>query len=337
MTAQRRAIVWQDAQGEQLLHLINTSAGASSIQTALLAKSNAVVVQETEGDLNIVDATPATGQYVSVRNTAVLLFKDSRTQSTGRLYIPAPLPSIFFAGGDEVDPSQISGIISAATGSLLAGSGNTVDTFVGGYLGKGIVRPLESTEGVMFVNPMTSTGDMIYSNDSSGDATRLPIGSSGQVLEVSGGVPAWVNPAGLAVSIPTARGAGTGSADYTTTSTSYVDVDATNLAPQIDCATNDVLLIAVTSMLSPGSGTLICSVNVGGTDLGDTDGLVFCPTGISQMPGAIVVQHVVTSGQITSGHTTVKLRFKVGSGSAGTIYNRSAVVRPYISVANLRQ
>jgi len=333
----RRAIVWQDAQGEQVLHLINTSAGASGIQTALLAKSNAVVVQETEGDLNIVDATPATAQYVSVRNSAVLLFKDSRTNSAGRLYIPAPLPSIFYAGGDEVDPAQIAGIIAAAEGSLLAGSGNTVDMFTGGYLAKGITRALESTEGVMFVNPMTSTGDLIYSNDSSGDATRLPIGSSGQILEVVGGIPTWSAPSGLAVQIPSARGAGTGSADYTTTSTSYVDVDATNLAPQINCATNDILLITVTAMLSPGSGTLIFSVNVGGTDLGDTDGLIFCPTGISQMPGTFAIQHVVTSGQITSGHTTVKLRFKVGSGSAGTVYNRSAVVRPYISVANLRQ
>jgi len=38
-----------------------------------------------------------------------------------------------------------------------------------------------------------TTGDMIYSN-SAGVIQKLPIGSSGQVLEVSGGVPIWASP-----------------------------------------------------------------------------------------------------------------------------------------------
>jgi hypothetical protein len=40
------------------------------------------------------------------------------------------------------------------------------------------------------VNPMTTTGDTIYSSSGSTPA-RLGIGSTGQVLTVSGGVPAW--------------------------------------------------------------------------------------------------------------------------------------------------
>jgi len=39
-------------------------------------------------------------------------------------------------------------------------------------------------------NPMTTTGDIIYSSSGSTPA-RLGIGSTGQVLTVSGGVPAW--------------------------------------------------------------------------------------------------------------------------------------------------
>ena len=39
-------------------------------------------------------------------------------------------------------------------------------------------------------NPMTTTGDTIYSSSGSTPA-RLPIGSTGQVLTVSGGVPTW--------------------------------------------------------------------------------------------------------------------------------------------------
>ena len=45
------------------------------------------------------------------------------------------------------------------------------------------------------VNPMTTTGDTIYSSSGSTPA-RLGIGSTGQVLTVAGGVPTWATPAG---------------------------------------------------------------------------------------------------------------------------------------------
>jgi len=44
------------------------------------------------------------------------------------------------------------------------------------------------------VNPMTTTGDTIYSSSGSTPA-RLGIGSTGQVLTVAGGVPTWATPA----------------------------------------------------------------------------------------------------------------------------------------------
>jgi len=43
-------------------------------------------------------------------------------------------------------------------------------------------------------NPMTTTGDTIYSSSGSTPA-RLPIGTTGQVLTVAGGVPSWATPA----------------------------------------------------------------------------------------------------------------------------------------------
>jgi len=44
-------------------------------------------------------------------------------------------------------------------------------------------------------NPMTTTGDTIYSSSGSTPA-RLGIGSTGQVLTVTGGIPSWATPAG---------------------------------------------------------------------------------------------------------------------------------------------
>lgn len=194
--SQRATIVWQDAQGEQVLHVVNTALTSVSIQTAMLALSNAVIVEKTEGNLTNVSATPATGAYVSSRTTAVLIYRDSRTNSTGKLYIPSPHTSLFM-GGDTVDPTAVAALNAVVLGQLLAGSGNTVDTFVGGYLMRARAAPLESTDVVAFQNPMTSLGDMIYGVDSVGDAGRLPIGTSGQVLQVVSGVPTWVNPGGV--------------------------------------------------------------------------------------------------------------------------------------------
>lgn len=45
------------------------------------------------------------------------------------------------------------------------------------------------------VNPMTTTGDTIYSSSGSTPA-RLGIGSTGQVLTVAGGIPSWATPSG---------------------------------------------------------------------------------------------------------------------------------------------
>ena len=44
------------------------------------------------------------------------------------------------------------------------------------------------------VNPMTTTGDMVYSSSGSTPA-RLGIGTTGQVVTVAGGIPSWATPA----------------------------------------------------------------------------------------------------------------------------------------------
>lgn len=335
MTTKRAALVWQDAQGEQVLHLMNTASGVSSIRTQLLLKSNALVSEESEGDLVLTNGTPSVLTYPTVRTNAVLLFKDSRTNSNARLYIPAPLSTVFDGSGDTVDPAAISAIISAAIGNLVAGSGNTVDMFVGGYLGKVRPQPLEMTEGVVFVNPMTSTGDMIYATDNVGDYARLPIGSTGQVLEVVGGIPTWAAPSGLSVAIPSGRAQGTGSGDYTTASTTFTDVDTSNLTVSIAAAAGDILQIGCMVPMVAGTGTMAITLSIGGTTVGDTLGLYFAGAAI-QMMSTILYQHVVTSGQISSGHVVVKPRYLTTAGTA-TIYNRTAVARPYLTVTNLRQ
>ena len=45
-------------------------------------------------------------------------------------------------------------------------------------------------------NPMTATGDIIYEAGSPPAPTRLPIGTTGQVLTVASGAPGWATPSG---------------------------------------------------------------------------------------------------------------------------------------------
>ena len=62
----------------------------------------------------------------------------------------------------------------------------------------GATAPEWSSDNAGMTNPMTTTGDTIYSSSGSTPA-RLGIGSAGQVLTVAGGVPTWASPAGTPV------------------------------------------------------------------------------------------------------------------------------------------
>ena len=62
-------------------------------------------------------------------------------------------------------------------------------------IGNGGTGQTTAADAFNVLSPMTVAGDMIVGG-AGGSATRLGIGSSGQVLTVSGGVPEWTTPAG---------------------------------------------------------------------------------------------------------------------------------------------
>lgn len=81
-------------------------------------------------------------------------------------------------------------------------------------------------------NPMTTTGDIIYSSDGSGTPARLGIGTEGQVLAVSaGGIPEWVTVSGTGTvtsfSFTDANGFDGTVTDATTTPTLSITTTAT--------------------------------------------------------------------------------------------------------------
>jgi|DEB3_MinimDraft_2_1074329.scaffolds.fasta_scaffold00056_11 hypothetical protein len=64
--------------------------------------------------------------------------------------------------------------------------------------GASAIRSLGSSVDttVKALNPETTLGDIAYRSSTANTNTRLAIGTTGQVLTVSGGVPTWASPAG---------------------------------------------------------------------------------------------------------------------------------------------
>lgn len=91
------------------------------------------------------------------------------------------LPADFAVFGQGVD-TTLADLKGGTTGQVLKKNSDTDMDFVW------------SADSAGMTNPMTTTGDTIYSSSGSTPA-RLGIGSSGQILTVSGGLPTWQTPA----------------------------------------------------------------------------------------------------------------------------------------------
>jgi hypothetical protein len=86
------------------------------------------------------------------------------------------------SGGVGVAPSYGKiGLTTHISGTLAIGNGGTGQT--------------TATAAFNALNPMTTTGDILY-EASPTTAARLGIGSTGQVLTVAGGLPSWATPVG---------------------------------------------------------------------------------------------------------------------------------------------
>ena len=104
------------------------------------------------------------------------------------------LPADFEVFGQAVDTS-LADLKGGTTGQVLKKNTNADMDFVW------------SAEAGM-TNPMTTTGDTIYSSSGSTPA-RLGIGSTGQVLTVAGGVPTWAAASAGATNFVTLNSTGT--------------------------------------------------------------------------------------------------------------------------------
>ena len=105
--------------------------------------------------------------------------------------------------GDSIDASLVD-LKGGTTNQVLAKNSNTDMDF----------KWVSDATGM--TNPMTTTGDTIYSSSGSTPA-RLGIGSTGQVLTVAGGVPTWATAGGASGLTLVTRQSFSGVADTSTT------------------------------------------------------------------------------------------------------------------------
>jgi hypothetical protein len=119
------------------------------------------------------------------------------------------LPADFETFGQAVATSMAD-LLGGTTGQILSKASNT---------------DMDFSWVTGLSNPMTTTGDMIYSSSGSTPARRA-VGTTGQVLTVSGGVPTWATPATAAgmtlISTTTLSGTSTTISGFASTYTNLV-------------------------------------------------------------------------------------------------------------------
>jgi len=175
------------------------------------------------------------------------------------------------------------------------------------------------------LNPQTTTGALAYRSATANVNTALPIGTTGQVLTVSGGVPAWSTPA---ASTPT-NGVGT-SAGNATTSTSFVNLTS-SAAVTITTGTKALVLVRgqINGNAAGRQGLISFGVS-GATTIAASNDWAYSGGGISgqTINGAMGTSARIVTG-LTAGSNTFTAQIKSVDGGSVDFYN------VYISVIDM--
>jgi hypothetical protein len=168
-------------------------------------------------------------------------------------------------------------------------------------------------------NPMTTTGDTIYSSSGSTPA-RLGIGSTGQVLTVSGGVPSWSTPSsGKVVQIVNA----TNSTQTITASSTFTD---TNLTATITptSASNQILVFVSQNGVGKYNSNTQMQIRLvrGATTILALDSFAgHTNSAASNWVGS--VSCVYLDSPATTSATTYKTQFNSQAGTGSVILNEA--------------
>lgn len=163
-------------------------------------------------------------------------------------------------------------------------------------------------------NPMTTTGDTIYSSSGSTPA-RLPIGTTGQVLTVAGGLPTWSTPAagggGKVLQVVNA----TVSTQASTTSTSFQDTGLTATITPTSSSSKVLVMLLQNGVAKTNDGGVRLKLFRDATDLGQFQASAAYTNSTAWSDvGSVGFNYLDTPA--TTSATTYKTQFRSGSSSA---------------------
>jgi hypothetical protein len=163
------------------------------------------------------------------------------------------------------------------------------------------------------LNPSTTLGDVEYRSSTANTNTRLGIGTTGQVLTVSGGVPAWstISTAPKVDYVNTTGSEGTSSTSYTALTT----------ATEVTMTTGTKALVIFSAMVSPANAGYL-SVAVSGASTvaaSDNNSAIFEGAGLT-----VTVGRPILFTGLTAGSNTFSMQFRANAGTAS--YSRRNIV-----------
>jgi hypothetical protein len=177
-------------------------------------------------------------------------------------------------------------------------------------------------------NPMTTTGDTIYSSSGSTPA-RLGIGSTGQVLTVSAGIPAWSTPAGGGANWTLLNAGGTaltGAATITVSGISGADKIAIFIDNASSASSNSVFSIR----FNTSSASNYNFYGMGSTYRSTYDNFVFRSFQTTNSAGIEIGEMSGNAGSALSGYMII-----TGCNASGNkVYNAQTGVSPSGSNGN---
>jgi len=188
-------------------------------------------------------------------------------------------------------------------------------------------------------NPMTTTGDTIYSSSGSTPA-RLGIGSTGNVLTVAGGVPTWAAPAsGGATITQIATGncnSGT-SVSITGLTTDYIEVYLKNLTWATGVSQIKITLNSNTSAVYDSNESTITLSNPGGftNDISGTQ--LNIPSASVDRTNGVNIRFRLYNAASTTGFTTFDYRGSATDAVPNAIsYASSGIFRSAAQITSIQ-